>query len=121
MNPTTYLAFLVPGILLANGIGHFLQFIFFKEYVPGIITSIFILYPYSFFTAKASWVSSLIYFQVDCSLNTTFVARESSLYLSLAKHERELNEDLYFIKVIYLKANKSHFCTPIVILSPLTS
>ncbi|WP_175640075.1 HXXEE domain-containing protein [Metabacillus schmidteae] len=52
MNPTTYLAFLVPGILLANGIGHFLQFIFFKEYVPGIITSIFILYPYSFFTAK---------------------------------------------------------------------
>ncbi|AYA74353.1 HXXEE domain-containing protein [Bacillus sp. Y1] len=52
MKPTTYLAFLVPGILLANGIGHFLQFIFFKDYVPGVITSIFILYPYSFFTAK---------------------------------------------------------------------
>lgn len=52
MKPTTYLAFLVPGILLANGIGHLLQFIFFKGYVPGVITSIFILYPFSFFTAK---------------------------------------------------------------------
>lgn len=52
MNPTTYLSFLVPGILLANGIGHLLQFIFFKDYVPGIITSIFILLPYSFLTAK---------------------------------------------------------------------
>jgi hypothetical protein len=52
MRPTTFLAFLVPGILLANGIGHFMQFIFFKDYVPGIITSILILYPYSFFTAK---------------------------------------------------------------------
>ncbi|WP_226666260.1 HXXEE domain-containing protein [Metabacillus litoralis] len=51
MKPTTFLAFLVPGILLANGIGHFGQFIFFKDYVPGIITSIFILYPYTFFTA----------------------------------------------------------------------
>ncbi|TSI02585.1 HXXEE domain-containing protein [Lysinibacillus sp. BW-2-10] len=52
MAPATYLAFLVPGILLANGIGHLLQLIFFKEYVPGIITSIIILYPYSFITAK---------------------------------------------------------------------
>ena len=52
MKPTTFLAFLVPGILLANGIGHLLQFFFFKDYVPGIITSILILIPYSFFTAK---------------------------------------------------------------------
>lgn len=52
MNPNTYLSFLVPGILLANGIGHLLQFIFFKDYVPGIITSTFIIFPYSFFTAK---------------------------------------------------------------------
>ncbi|UGB28779.1 HXXEE domain-containing protein [Metabacillus sp. B2-18] len=52
MKPTSFLAFLVPGILLANGIGHLLQFIFFKDYVPGIVTSFIILYPYSFFTAK---------------------------------------------------------------------
>lgn len=52
MKPTTFLAFLVPGILLANGIGHLMQFIFFKDYVPGIFTSIIILYPYSFFTAR---------------------------------------------------------------------
>lgn len=52
MKPTTFLAFLVPGILLANGIGHILQFFFFKDYVPGIITSSLILIPYTFFTAK---------------------------------------------------------------------
>ncbi|WP_062050407.1 HXXEE domain-containing protein [Bacillus sp. JCM 19034] len=52
MKPTTFLAFLVPGILLANGFGHILQFFFFKDYVPGIITSVLILIPYSFFTAK---------------------------------------------------------------------
>lgn len=52
MNPTTFLAFLVPGILFANGIGHLLQFFFFSDYVPGLITSILILIPYSFFTAK---------------------------------------------------------------------
>lgn len=52
MKPATYLAFLVPGIILANAIGHVLQFIFFKDYVPGLITSIFILIPYSFFTAR---------------------------------------------------------------------
>ncbi|WP_077618191.1 HXXEE domain-containing protein [Bacillus sinesaloumensis] len=52
MEPTTFLAFLVPGILLANSIGHLLQYIFFKDYVPGIITSVFILIPYSLFTAK---------------------------------------------------------------------
>lgn len=52
MKPSTYLAFLVPGIILANGIGHFVQFIFFKDYVPGIITTVFILFPYCFYTAK---------------------------------------------------------------------
>jgi hypothetical protein len=52
MKPVTFLAFLVPGILLANGTGHLLQFILFKNYVPGIITSIIVLYPYSFFTSK---------------------------------------------------------------------
>lgn len=52
MKPTTYLSFLVPGILLANGIGHLFQFIFFKDYVPGIITTIIIIFPYSFLTVK---------------------------------------------------------------------
>jgi hypothetical protein len=52
MEPTTYVSFLVPGILLANGIGHLLQFIFFRGYVPGIITSILVIYPYSFITLK---------------------------------------------------------------------
>ncbi|MFD1778456.1 HXXEE domain-containing protein [Fredinandcohnia salidurans] len=52
MKPATYLAFLVPGIILANAIGHVLQFIYLKDYIPGLITSIIILIPYSFFTAR---------------------------------------------------------------------
>ncbi|MEH7380914.1 HXXEE domain-containing protein [Bacillus sp. JJ1533] len=52
MNPVTYLSFLVPGIILANAIGHVLQFLFFKDYVPGIITSVLVLIPYSFLTAR---------------------------------------------------------------------
>lgn len=52
MAPTTYLTFLVPGVLLANGVAHVLQFIFFKGYVPGILTTIMIIFPYSLFTLK---------------------------------------------------------------------
>ncbi|MDR4889859.1 HXXEE domain-containing protein [Fredinandcohnia sp. QZ13] len=52
MKPVTYLSFLVPGIILANAIGHVLQFLYFKDYVPGMITSILILIPYSFVTAR---------------------------------------------------------------------
>ncbi|MEH7238024.1 HXXEE domain-containing protein [Bacillus sp. JJ1562] len=52
MKPTTYLSFLVPGIILANAIGHVMQFLFIREYVPGIITSVMVLIPYSFFTAR---------------------------------------------------------------------
>nr|WP_269719490.1 HXXEE domain-containing protein [Bacillus timonensis] len=52
MKPGTYLSFLVPGVILANAVGHILPCLIFKEYVPGIITSIFILVPYSFFTAR---------------------------------------------------------------------
>lgn len=52
MKPVTFFSFLVPGILLANGIGHVLQFIFFREYVPGFITTILIIFPYSFFTLR---------------------------------------------------------------------
>ncbi|MFX3623226.1 MAG: HXXEE domain-containing protein [Ectobacillus sp.] len=50
MDGTAFFSFLVPGILLANGIGHLLQAIFFRGYVPGILTSIFIIYPYAFLT-----------------------------------------------------------------------
>ncbi|MFD3447611.1 HXXEE domain-containing protein [Microbacteriaceae bacterium 4G12] len=52
MKANAFFSFLVPGIFLANGIGHLIQFIVFKGYVPGILTSIFIIYPYSFFTLK---------------------------------------------------------------------
>jgi hypothetical protein len=52
MKPVVFVSFLIPGILLANGIGHLLQFIFFRSYVPGIVTSLLIIFPYSFFTAR---------------------------------------------------------------------
>nr|WP_275582017.1 HXXEE domain-containing protein [Bacillus ectoiniformans] len=48
MTPITFISFLVPGILLANGVGHVFQFIFFRDYVPGILTSILIIFPYSY-------------------------------------------------------------------------
>lgn len=47
MKPHTFFAFLVPGIFFANGVGHFLQFLFFRSYVPGLITAVLIIYPYS--------------------------------------------------------------------------
>lgn len=46
--PVTFFSLLVPGILLANGAGHVIQFLFFGEYVPGIITTIMIIFPYSY-------------------------------------------------------------------------
>lgn len=52
MMPDTFFAFLVPGIFFANGIGHFLQFLVFRSYVPGIITAILIIYPYSLFALR---------------------------------------------------------------------
>lgn len=52
MKPVVFVSFLIPGILLANGIGHLFQFTFFRSYVPGIVTSLLIIFPYSFFTAK---------------------------------------------------------------------
>ncbi|MGG3738811.1 HXXEE domain-containing protein [Aeribacillus pallidus] len=52
LEPKTFFSFLVPGIFLANGIGHLIQLILFQSYVPGIITSIVIIYPYSFITLK---------------------------------------------------------------------
>ncbi|MGJ7922837.1 HXXEE domain-containing protein [Neobacillus sp. LXY-4] len=52
MRPITFFSFLVPGILLANGIGHVFQFIFFQSYVPGVFTSVIIIFPYSFVSLK---------------------------------------------------------------------
>ncbi|MFJ7975270.1 HXXEE domain-containing protein [Peribacillus sp. NPDC096379] len=49
MEPLTFFSILVPGLFLANGVSHFNQFIIIKNYVPGIITSILVIYPYSFF------------------------------------------------------------------------
>ncbi|WP_256989270.1 HXXEE domain-containing protein [Bacillus sp. EB106-08-02-XG196] len=63
MHPTTYLAFLVPGILLANGIGHLFQWIFFKDYVPGIVTTVFIIFPYFFLTMKSLITEKLLTFK----------------------------------------------------------
>ena len=75
MKPTTYLSFLVPGILFANGIGHLFQFIFFKGYVPGIITTILIIFPYTFLTAKflimekiLTFKKFLLYLKIGCVL-----------------------------------------------------
>lgn len=63
MAPTTYLTFLVPGMLLANGIAHVFQFIFFKGYVPGIMTTIMIIFPYSLFTLKILITERLVTFK----------------------------------------------------------
>lgn len=52
MKPDTFFALLVPGIFFANGVGHLLQFLFFRSYVPGLITAIFIIYPYSLFALR---------------------------------------------------------------------
>jgi hypothetical protein len=52
MEPHTFFAFLVPGIFFANGVGHLLQFLFFRSYVPGLITAILIIYPYSLFALR---------------------------------------------------------------------
>jgi hypothetical protein len=52
MKPVSFFSLLFPGILLANGIGHVLQFVFFLEYVPGLLTSVLIIFPYSFIALK---------------------------------------------------------------------
>ncbi|WP_082191271.1 HXXEE domain-containing protein [Peribacillus loiseleuriae] len=45
-------SFLVSGLFLANGVSHLFQFISLKDYVPGIVTFIIVIYPYSIFTLK---------------------------------------------------------------------
>ncbi len=60
MEPLTFFSILVPGLFLANGVSHFIQFIIIKNYVPGIITSILVIYPYSFFTLTYLFKEKLI-------------------------------------------------------------
>jgi hypothetical protein len=52
MSPVQYFIVLVPGFLLANGVGHVLQVIYFREYVPGLITTIVIVFPYCFVSLR---------------------------------------------------------------------
>jgi hypothetical protein len=52
LRPMTFFSFLVPGILLANGISHVLQMMYFQSYVPGVITSVLVIFPYSLYTLK---------------------------------------------------------------------
>lgn len=51
MEPITFFI-LSPGLFLANGVSHLFQFIILKDYVPGIITSIIVIYPYSILTLR---------------------------------------------------------------------
>jgi hypothetical protein len=53
MSPVALFTFLVPGLLLANGVAHILQAIYFRAYVPGVITAVCIIFPYCFFALKA--------------------------------------------------------------------
>jgi hypothetical protein len=52
LSPKTLFCFLVPGILLANGIGHLLQALFFQSYTPGVVTSVLVIFPYSYLTIR---------------------------------------------------------------------
>jgi hypothetical protein len=52
MQPIPFFSFLVPGILLANGVGHLLQAMYFHSYVPGLFTAILVIFPYSIYTLK---------------------------------------------------------------------
>ncbi len=79
MRPLTFFTLLVPGILFANGIGHILQFFFFQEYVPGLITTICILFPYCFlsirFLIREKYLSKfklMVFFLIGFGLQTIF-------------------------------------------------
>ncbi|WP_161632343.1 HXXEE domain-containing protein [Bacillus cihuensis] len=42
IEPLTFFSSLVPGLLLANVVSHFIQFIILKDYVLGIFTSMIV-------------------------------------------------------------------------------
>jgi hypothetical protein len=52
MSPVQYFIVLVPGFLFANGVGHVLQAIYFRSYVPGLITTLVIVFPYCFVSLR---------------------------------------------------------------------
>jgi hypothetical protein len=60
MEPITLFSFIVPGIFLANGVGHVLQMIYFQSYVPGIITAVVIIFPYSLYALKQLLAKKLL-------------------------------------------------------------
>ena len=51
MNPVTTFA-LIIAIFLVNGIGHIVQSIIFWKYVPGVITAVVLLIPFSLYSMK---------------------------------------------------------------------
>lgn len=79
MSPYTFFYFLVPGIFLANGFGHVMQFVFFHSYVPGIITTIIVIFPYCYvvlkYLLKGNWITKrqfLFYFVLGLILQGPF-------------------------------------------------
>jgi hypothetical protein len=60
MSPVAFFTFLVPGLLLANGVSHIFQAIYFQSYTPGVITTVCNIFPYSFFALKALRAEKLV-------------------------------------------------------------
>lgn len=60
MSPVVFFTFLVPGILLANGVSHLFQALYFQSYAPGVITSVCIIFPYSFLAVKTLLAEKLV-------------------------------------------------------------
>lgn len=60
MSPNTFFYFLVPGIFLANGFGHLIQFVLFHSYVPGIITTLIIIFPYCYFVLRNLFIGNRV-------------------------------------------------------------
>ncbi|MEK4093244.1 HXXEE domain-containing protein [Viridibacillus sp. FSL H8-0110] len=58
--PIKFFALLVAGVFLANGIGHVVQSIILKKYVPGVITAVAILIPFCLFSIRKLLLENLI-------------------------------------------------------------
>lgn len=51
MNPITTFSFIL-AIFLVNGIGHVLQSVIFRKYVPGVVTAVVLLIPFCLYCLK---------------------------------------------------------------------
>ncbi|MGE7836498.1 HXXEE domain-containing protein [Viridibacillus arvi] len=58
--PIKFFALLVAGVFLANGIGHVVQSVIFKKYVPGVITAVVILIPFCLLCIRKLILENLI-------------------------------------------------------------